>query len=61
MPQLPTSHFLLMVLYAMLVSVAFAMLLKDDRREQLKTGAMMFGGFIVAALAIGWLMYPLPL
>ena len=50
-----------MVLYAMLVSVAFAMLLKDDRREQLKTGAMMFGGFIVAALAIGWLMYPLPL
>jgi hypothetical protein len=54
-----TSHFLLMVLYAFIVSVVFATLMKDARREQLKTGGMMFGGFIAAALAIGWLMYPL--
>ena len=61
MPQVPASHFLFMVLYALLVSVVFAMLLRDDRREQLKSGAMMFGGFIAAALALSWLMFPLPL
>lgn len=61
MPQVPASHFLFMVLYALLVSIVFAMLLKDERRDQLKTGAMMFGGFLAAALAISWGMYPFPL
>jgi heme/copper-type cytochrome/quinol oxidase subunit 4 len=55
-----TSHFLLMALYAFFVSVVFAMLLRDRPREQLKTGAMMFGGFIAAAFVLGWLMFPLP-
>ena len=57
----PASHFLYMVLYALLVSLVFATLLKDDRREQLKTGGMMFATFIAAAVAISWLMYPFPL
>lgn len=56
-----TSHFLLMVLFAFLVSSVFAVLLRDEPREQLRTGAMMFGGFVAAALVLGWLMYPLPL
>lgn len=61
MPHVPTSHFLYMVVYALLVSIVFATLLKDVRREQFRTAAMMFGGFLAAALAIGWLMYPFPL
>jgi hypothetical protein len=56
-----TSHFLLMVLFAFFVSVVFAVLLRDQPGEQLRTGAMMFGGFIAAAVVLGWLMYPLPL
>ncbi len=56
-----TSHFLLMALYAFFVSVVFAVLLRDQPREQLKTGVMMFGGFIAAAFVLGWLMFPLPL
>jgi heme/copper-type cytochrome/quinol oxidase subunit 4 len=56
-----TSHFLLMALFAFFVSVVFAVLLRDTPREQLRTGAMMFGGFIAAAVVLGWLMYPLPL
>jgi heme A synthase len=56
-----TSHFWLMVLYAFFVSLVFAMLLRDTRREQLKTGAMMLAGFIVVAYVLGWLMYPFPL
>lgn len=55
------SHFLLMVVFALLVSTVFAVLLRDEPREQLRTGARMFGGFVLAGLAFGWLMYPLPL
>ena len=56
-----TSHFWLMVLFAFFVSLVFAVLLKDDPREQMKTGAMMLGGFVVAAYVFGWLMFPFPL
>ncbi len=56
-----TSHFLLLVLFAFFVSVVFAVLLRDQPRAQIRTGAMMFGGFIAAAVVLGWLMYPLPL
>jgi hypothetical protein len=56
-----TSHFLLLVLFAFFVSLVFSVLLRDEPRLQLRTGAMMFGGFIAAAFVLGWLMYPLPL
>ena len=55
------SHFLLLVLYALLVSIAFAVLLRDDPRQQARLGAMMLGAFVVFAFVVGWLMYPLPL
>jgi hypothetical protein len=54
-------HVLLLVLFAFLVSTVFAVLLRDEPREQLRTGGLFFGGFVGAALLIGWLMYPLPL
>ena len=53
-----TSHFALLCVFAFLVSLVFAVLLRDEPHEQLRTGARMFGGFIVAALVCGWLMYP---
>jgi hypothetical protein len=56
-----TSHLLLLALFAFFVSVVFSVLLRDQPRAQIRTGAMMFGGFIAAALVLGWLMYPLPL
>ena len=56
-----TSHFWLMALFAFFVSTVFAVLMRDDPRQQLRTGGMMFGGFVLAALVLGWLMYPLPL
>jgi heme A synthase len=56
-----SSHLILLVVFALLVSAVFAALSKDDPRDQLKTGAMMFGGFVAAAVVLGWLMYPLPL
>jgi hypothetical protein len=56
-----TNHFLLLVLFSFFVSLVFAVLLRDDPRQQIRTGGMMFGGFIVTALVLGWLMYPFPL
>lgn len=54
------SHFFLLLLFAFLVSLVFAVLLRDNPREQLRTGGLLFGGFVGAALLLGWLMYPLP-
>jgi hypothetical protein len=55
------SHFLLLALFAFLVSTVFAVLLRDDVRSQVRFGAMLFGTFVGVALALGWLMYPLPM
>lgn len=56
-----SSHFLLLVVFSFFVSLVFGVLLRDDPRQQIRTGAMMFGGFIGTALVLGWLMYPFPL
>jgi hypothetical protein len=55
------THFLLLVLFAFFVSLVFAVLMRDEPREQLRTGGLLFGGFVGAAFVLGWLMYPLPL
>jgi hypothetical protein len=55
------DHFLLVALFAFFVSLVFAVIAKDDAHEQLRLGGMMFGGFLVAAIVLGWLLYPLPL
>lgn len=55
------SHLLLLVFFSFLVSAVFATLSRDEPRAQVRTGAVMFGGFVIAALVLGWVMYPLPL
>lgn len=55
------SHFVLLSIFALFVSFVFALLAKDDWREQLRFGGMLFAGFLGAAFVLGWLMYPLPL
>jgi len=55
------DHFLLMTVFAFFVSLVFAVIAKDDVREQLRLGGMMLGGFLLAAIVLGWLLYPLPL
>jgi hypothetical protein len=56
-----SSHLLLLVLFSLPVSAVFAALAKEEPREQLRAGALMFGGFVVAAVVLGWLIYPFPL
>ena len=55
------SHLLLLTLFALFVSLVFSLLTKDTARDQVRFGGMLFAGFIVAALVLGWLMYPFPL
>ena len=55
------SHFLLLLLFAAFVSTVFAVLLRDDVREQVRLGGTIFGALVGAAYIFGWLMYPLPL
>jgi heme/copper-type cytochrome/quinol oxidase subunit 4 len=56
-----TSHFALLALFALLVSIVFAVLMRDDPRQQVRTAALFFGAFVATAFVFGWLMYPLPL
>lgn len=55
------SHFVLLALFAFFVSLVFATLAKDDLSAQLRFGGLMFGGFLLTAIVLGWLMYPFPL
>jgi hypothetical protein len=55
------SHLFLLVLFAFFVSLVFAVIARDDAREQMKLGGLMFAGFIASAIVLSWLMYPFPL
>ena len=55
------SHFLLLLLFSFFVALVFAVLLREEPREQIRLGALMFVGLICAAVLLGWIMYPFPL
>ena len=55
------SHLGLLVLFAFFVSLVFAVINKDDPRDQFRFGGTMFAGFLASAIVLGWLMYPFPL
>jgi hypothetical protein len=54
------SHFFLMVLYALLVSVFFAFLWRTEPRDRAKLFLQIFLGMVVGGLLVAWLMYPFP-
>ena len=55
------SHLALLATFAFFVSLVLAVIAKDETRDQLRFGGLMFGGFLASALVLGWLMYPFPL
>lgn len=54
------SHFFFMVLYALLLSVFFAVLWRRDFRSQVKLFLQLFLGLVGGGLLVAWLMYPFP-
>ncbi len=54
------SHLLLLILFALFVSLVFALIAKDEAAEQLRFGGLLFAGFVASAIVLGWLMFPFP-
>lgn len=55
------SHIVLMFLYALATALFFALLWKEERRERIRTFLTIFCSLFFGGIALGWLMYPLPL
>ena len=55
------SHALLMCLFALCVAVVGGTMLKDTVREQVRTGAAIFGSLVGGALVLAWVLYVFPL
>jgi hypothetical protein len=55
------SHFGALVVFALIVSTVFALITKNGPREQLRYGVFVFLSFLAVAIAVGWIMFPLPL
>ena len=60
MTLLPVSHFLLMSIYALLVSSFFSLLWRRSRQGRIRLFVQLLVGMLVGGLLIAWLMYPFP-
>jgi heme/copper-type cytochrome/quinol oxidase subunit 4 len=54
------SHFLSLLVFAALVSLVFAMLMREDPRARLRFGLTSFAAFVASAIVAGWLMSHFP-
>lgn len=54
------SHFFLMVLYALIVSLFFTLLWRRGRKEQVSLFLQLFLGMVGGGLLVAWLMFPFP-
>jgi len=55
-----TSHFLILCVFAALVSIAFALLMREGVRSQIRFGLLVFLCFVASAFVLGWVMFPFP-
>ena len=55
------SHSNALVIFALIVSTVFALITKNEPREQFRYGVFVFLSFLAVAFVVGWIMYPLPL
>ena len=55
-----STHLGAMAVFALFVSVVFAVLMRDTPADQLRLGAQLFGGLVGGGILAGWLLYPLP-
>jgi len=54
------SHFSALFIFALIVSIVFALINKSEPREQLRYGVFVFLSFVGIAVVVGWLMFPFP-
>ena len=53
-------HFLYLIGFALLVSIAFGAILDGTSRERVIYGAKTFAQFVVISLVLAWIFYFLP-
>ncbi len=53
------THFLAILFFALVISLSFGFLTKRTLRDRLRYALLTFLGFVLIAVAIGWLLYPL--
>ena len=54
------SHFVTLLIFSALVSLVFAMLMREETEARVRFGLMTFGAFVGSAVVVGWLMSPFP-
>ncbi len=54
------SHFVHLILFASIVSTFFAILLRRERRDQIRVGGYLWLAMVGGALALAFLMAPFP-
>ena len=54
------SHFVHLILFASIVSTFFAILLRRERRDQVRVGGYLWLAMVGGALALAYLMAPFP-
>lgn len=57
---LPADHFLIMAVYALLVSAFFGLLWREEARERLRLFGILIAALVLGGLVVAWLMYPFP-
>jgi len=57
----PTQPLVFLAGFAALVSLVFAVLLKDEPAEQVRLGGLLFGAFVGTGVVLGWILFPFPL
>ncbi len=61
MVPLHFSHFQSLLLFALIISLAFGTLGRRKPIERVKYAAWSLAMFLLVGITLGWLMYPLPL
>jgi hypothetical protein len=54
------SHLGLLLAFSLLVSVVLALLHRGDGRDRARFGLKTFGAFVLASIAVAWLMWLFP-
>lgn len=55
------SHFLLMIIFALICSTVITLVTKNNPRDQWRYFVKFFLSLVLIALALAWLMYPFPI
>jgi hypothetical protein len=54
------SHISAILVFSLCVSVVFSVTTKESIEERLRYGLFTFFSFLLAAIVLGWIMFPFP-